>query len=74
MATDMSKGLSALGHKIYLQYLAMKDPKIASTNLQKHSVLRNSYQNRQNIGLSVLWALGQAGLKDFNIGLKGTYF
>lgn len=71
MATDMSKGLSALGHKLYLQYIAMNYPKIANTNVGKHCELRNSYQNRQNIGLSILWSLGQCGIKDFDAGLKG---
>lgn len=74
MATDMSKGLSALGHKFYLQYIATNFPKIATTNVSKHCELRNSYQNRQNIGLSILWSLGQCGIKDFNAGLKGAYF
>lgn len=70
MATDMSKGLPALGHKIYLQYLVSRDPKIVTLNLGKHAVLRNSYQNRQNIGLSILWVLGLAGTRDFVVGLK----
>ncbi|KAI4468656.1 transmembrane protein [Holotrichia oblita] len=70
MATDMSKGLPALGHKLFIQLLVLGDPKIVIPNLSKHITLRNSYQNRQAIGLSILWAVGQAGIKDFNIGFK----
>jgi hypothetical protein len=33
--------------------------------------LRNSYQNRPNIGTALLWAAGLAGKKDLQIGLKG---
>lgn len=73
MATDMGKGLPALGHKLFIQLLLLGDPKIVITNLSKHITLRNSYQNRQAIGLSILWAVGQAGIKDFNIGFKGKY-
>lgn len=74
MATDMGKGLPALGHKLFIQLLTLNDPKIVLTNLSKHIILRNSYQNKQSIGLSILWALGQAGIKDFNIGFKGNFF
>ncbi|KRT84526.1 hypothetical protein AMK59_2105 [Oryctes borbonicus] len=70
MATDMSKGLPAIGHKLFIQLLTLGDPKLVVMNLSKHITLRNSYQNRQPIGLSILWALGQAGIKDFNIGYK----
>lgn len=73
MATDMGKGLPAVGHKLFIQLLALSDPKIVTVNLSKHITLRNSYQNRQPIGLSILWAVGQAGIKDFSIGFKGKY-
>lgn len=69
MATDMSKNLPALGYKIFLQYIALKEPKLVRANLGKYCVLRTSYQNRPNIGLSILWTVGQAGSKDFHTGL-----
>lgn len=72
MTTDMSKNLSALGYKLYLQYIAINKPKLVTVSLNKHVILRNSYQNRPNVGLSILWAVGQAGYSDFNVGLKGT--
>lgn len=72
MATDMNKGVPSLGHKFFLQYLAHKDPKIVVADLSKYTVIKNSYMNRQNIGLSILWVLGQAGVKDFHMGLQGN--
>lgn len=73
MSNDMSKGLSAIGHKLYLQFIAINHTNIATANLTKHCGLRNSYQNRQPIGLSILWALGQCGVKDLSAGLKGIH-
>ncbi|RZC43263.1 transmembrane protein 214-B, partial [Asbolus verrucosus] len=70
MATDMSKNLPAVGHKLFLQYIALNEPSLVVANLMKHVVLRNSYQNRPNIGLSILWAVGQVGINDFQAGLK----
>lgn len=70
MAMDLSKNHPAIGHKIWLQLLAVSNPQITTTNLDKYKDLRISYQNRQPIGLSILWALGQGGAKDFSTGLK----
>lgn len=70
MATDMSRGSPALGHKLFLQYVALNDPKSAAANLNNYPALRNSYQNRPPIGLSILWAIGQVGEKDFHLGFK----
>ncbi|KAJ8925970.1 hypothetical protein NQ315_009825 [Exocentrus adspersus] len=69
MATDMGKGLPALGYKFYLQYIALNEPKLVSASIAKHVTLRNSYQNRPNIGLSILWAVGHVGVKDLHCGL-----
>jgi hypothetical protein len=57
-----------------LQLIAYQNPSITVSNIQKVTALRNSYQNRQHIGLAILWALGQGGMKDIQIGLKGLYF
>lgn len=73
MASDMSKGFPAVGHKLWIQLLALYSPQITATHLEKHILLRTSYQNRQAIGLSILWAVGQGGIKDFHTGLKGIY-
>lgn len=70
MATDMAKGTAVVGHKIFLQLLARVNPEMTVANISKLISVRNSYQNRKAIGLSLLWALSQAGEKDLAIGLK----
>lgn len=70
MAVDMSKGSSVCGFKMLLQLLATQYPTVTITNIDKFIDLRNSYQNKQAIGLSILWALGQGGFKDLSIGLR----
>lgn len=73
MASDMSKDLSALGNKIFLQYIALNEPKLVSENLNKYLTLKNSYQNRPNIGLSILWAIGHVGFNNFQCGFEGMF-
>ncbi|XP_058451577.1 transmembrane protein 214 isoform X2 [Malaya genurostris] len=70
MAEDMNKNLLHMGHKIMLQFVALRHPQICVDNLARNAIIRNSFQNRSNIGLSLLWALGQGGFRDLNIGLK----
>lgn len=70
MAVDMAKGLTVVGSKIILQLLALRYPDTSVLNVQKLIGLRNSYQNRKPIGLSLLWAISQAGRKNLTIGLS----
>ncbi|XP_066249199.1 transmembrane protein 214 isoform X1 [Euwallacea similis] len=70
MVTDLSKGLPAVGYRFFLQYIALNEPKLVTENLSKHVSLRNSYQNRANVALSILWAVGHVGVNDFHCGLK----
>uniref|UniRef100_A0A1S4H254 Transmembrane protein 214 n=2 Tax=Anopheles gambiae TaxID=7165 RepID=A0A1S4H254_ANOGA len=70
LASDLNKGLPHLGHKVILQAIAMHYPSACVNNLARNAILRNSYQNRHNIGLSLLWALGQGGYNDLDVGLK----
>ncbi|KYN32449.1 hypothetical protein ALC56_13306 [Trachymyrmex septentrionalis] len=70
MATDMVKGIPVIGHKIFLQLLAHLNPEMTAANILKLITIRNSYENRKNIGLSLLWAWSQAGKKNFAVGLK----
>lgn len=70
MATDMVKGSPAVGHKIFLQLLARINPEMTIANISKLIRVKNSYQNRKNIGLSLLWAISQAGRKNLIVGLK----
>ncbi|KAJ8976095.1 hypothetical protein NQ317_008432 [Molorchus minor] len=69
MVTDMSKGLPAMGYRFFLQYIATNEPKLVTASISKHVTLRNSYQNRPNIGLSILWAVGHVGINDLHCGV-----
>ncbi|CAH0590493.1 unnamed protein product [Chrysodeixis includens] len=70
LANDMSRGQFVNGHRLLLQMLAQDYPEFCVTSIQKSASLRNSYQNRPPIGLSLLWAFGQGGISDFAVGLK----
>ncbi|XP_020289025.1 transmembrane protein 214-A isoform X2 [Pseudomyrmex gracilis] len=70
MATDMVKGVPVIGHKIFLQLLAHLNPDVTAANIPKLISIRNSYENRKNIGLSLLWAWSQAGQKKLAVGLR----
>lgn len=70
MVTDLGKGLPAVGYRFFLQYIALNEPKLVISNLSKHIALRNSYQNRANVALSILWAVGHVGVNDLHCGLK----
>lgn len=70
LTDDMSKNLPYLGHKIMLQLVAQEWPSVSISNLAKCAILRNSYQNRSAIGLTLFWALGQGGYQDLSVGLK----
>ncbi|XP_014473777.1 PREDICTED: transmembrane protein 214-A isoform X2 [Dinoponera quadriceps] len=70
MAIDMVKGIPVVGHKIFLQLLAHLNPEMTAANIPKLTTIRNSYENRKNVGLSLLWAWSQAGRKNLAVGLK----
>ncbi|CAG9564224.1 unnamed protein product [Danaus chrysippus] len=70
LANDMSRGQSVNGYRLLLQILAQKYPDFCLVSLPKSISLRNSYQNRPPIGLSLLWTVGQGGLNNFAVGLK----
>ncbi|XP_032669571.1 transmembrane protein 214-A isoform X1 [Odontomachus brunneus] len=70
MATDMVKGIPVVGHKIFLQLLAHLNPEMTAANIPKLITIRSSYENRKNVGLSLLWAWSQAGRKNLAVGLK----
>lgn len=69
-AHEASKGLCVTGWKILSQLLADNQSSLAAAHLSRYVELRNSYQNRPQVGLDILWSVGQAGKKDFNAGLK----
>lgn len=70
LANDMSRGQPAHGHRLLLQMMAKENPDFCMAAIQKIISLRNSYQNRPPICLSLLWALGQGGIKSFLVGFK----
>ncbi|XP_043285072.1 transmembrane protein 214-A [Venturia canescens] len=69
MVKNISNGSSDLGCKIFLQLLAQTNPEMTAANLPKLASLRNSYQNKKSIGMSLLWAFAQSGKKHLAIGL-----
>lgn len=70
MTVEMAKGTPVIGYKIFIQLLAKYDPKLSVSNIAKLCSMRNSYQNRKPIGLSLLWSFNQGGREDLNVGLK----
>ncbi|XP_044316021.1 transmembrane protein 214-A isoform X1 [Drosophila rhopaloa] len=70
MATDLNNNQTVAGYKLILQLIGQNWPSICSRNLAKTALLRNSYQNRSNICLSILWAIGQGGYQSLNEGVR----
>ncbi|XP_011495907.1 PREDICTED: transmembrane protein 214 [Ceratosolen solmsi marchali] len=70
MTTKMVKGVPVVGYKIFVQLLAKYDPKLSMVNIPKLISMRNSYQNRKPIGLSLLWSFNQGGRENLMIGLQ----
>ncbi|KAH8403314.1 hypothetical protein KR222_010331 [Zaprionus bogoriensis] len=70
MATEMNSGQTVAGYKFVLQLIGQHWPSICSHNMAKTALLRNSYQNRSNICLSILWAIGQGGHQSLTEGVK----
>lgn len=69
-AHDLAKNLDVAGWMVMTQVLTDVKPCLAITNTARLVELRNSYQNRPNIGLAILWSVGQAGKKDLHVGIK----
>ncbi|EDW11421.1 transmembrane protein 214 isoform X1 [Drosophila mojavensis] len=70
MATELNSGQNVVGYKFVLQLIGQNWPAICSHNMAKTALLRNSYQNRSNICLSILWAIGQGGHQNLTEGVK----
>jgi len=69
-AHDLSKGLCVSGWRILTQLLAETNPTLVTAHINRYIELRNSYQNRPAVGLSILWSTGQAGNKSLHSGIK----
>ncbi|KAM8716884.1 hypothetical protein ACLKA7_003711 [Drosophila subpalustris] len=70
MATELNSGQNVAGYKFVLQLIGQNWPSICSHNMAKTALLRNSYQNRSNICLSIMWAIGQGGHQSLTEGVK----
>uniref|UniRef100_A0A1B0CZE3 Transmembrane protein 214 n=1 Tax=Phlebotomus papatasi TaxID=29031 RepID=A0A1B0CZE3_PHLPP len=70
LAVDLNKNLPVVGTKIILQLIALRYPVVCQSNFAKNAVLHNSYLNQSSIGLSLLWALGQGGFRDVQVGIN----
>ncbi|OXU22256.1 hypothetical protein TSAR_016105 [Trichomalopsis sarcophagae] len=70
MAMEMSKAVPVVGYKIFVQLMAKHDPKLSSSSIAKLTSMRNSYQNRKPVGLSLLWSFNQGGRENLAVGLK----
>ena len=64
-------GLNVVGWNILTQLLTENNPSLVTAHIPRYIELRNSYQNRPNIGLAILWSVGQAGAKSLHSGIKG---
>ena len=64
-------GLNVVGWNILTQLLTENNPTLVTAHIPRYIELRNSYQNRPNIGLAILWSVGQAGAKSLHSGIKG---
>jgi len=69
-AHELQKGLNVVGWNILTQLLTESNPSLVTAHIPRYIELRNSYQNRPNIGLSILWSVGQAGAKSLHSGVK----
>ena len=55
---------------IIIPFLYTVYPTLATLQTKRFTELIKSYQNRPNVGMALLWALGQCGRKDLSSGLK----
>jgi len=69
-AHDLSKGMCVAGWRILTQLLAETNPTLVTAHIPRYIELRNSYQNRPAVGLSILWSTGQAGNKSLHSGIR----
>ncbi|XP_048760767.2 transmembrane protein 214-like [Ostrea edulis] len=70
MLSEMNKGNSSYGYRIFIQMLVYVKPNIALTKTQQYLELLTTHQNKLPRCLSILWCLGVCGNKDFRSGLR----
>lgn len=70
MTKLLSENSPDMGCKIFLQLLGQMYPEMTLLYINKFISLKNSYQNKKSIGLSLLWVFSQSGKKNLTIGLN----
>ncbi|XP_066584426.1 transmembrane protein 214 [Prorops nasuta] len=73
MVSRMDKDQPVVGHKIVLQLVSLLYPEIPQASINILTTLRDSYQNRKPICLTLLWVLSQGGRKCLDLGLKNWH-
>ncbi|XP_065343684.1 transmembrane protein 214-B [Cloeon dipterum] len=70
IANDASKDLKVDGWLLLIETLSHVSPELAVNNLSRYESIMVSYQNRPVVGKTLLWALGQAGLRNLAVGVQ----
>lgn len=70
MAEALSNGLFVIGFKLLIQMVSFKYPHATECCLAKMAVLRNSFEDDENVCMKLLWGFSQAGYKDVNVGIR----
>lgn len=70
MLTESAKGHSTYGYRIFVQLMAEVKPTIILTKLSQYSELLKTHQNQSQKCLSILWCLGQCGIRDLRCGIR----
>ncbi|XP_033736880.1 transmembrane protein 214-B-like [Pecten maximus] len=70
MLTELNKGNSSLGYRIFIQLLVKVRPDVALSKLNQFLELLKTNQNRSSRCLTILWSLGQCGHLDLKCGLR----
>ncbi|KAH9499850.1 hypothetical protein Btru_076767 [Bulinus truncatus] len=70
MLTESAKERPTMGYRIFLQLLAHHKPEIVLGRLKQYLELLKTHQNRPSHCLSILWAVGQCGAKNFAYGIQ----
>uniref|UniRef100_A0A2C9KWJ8 Transmembrane protein 214 n=2 Tax=Biomphalaria glabrata TaxID=6526 RepID=A0A2C9KWJ8_BIOGL len=70
MLTESTKDRPTMGYRIFLQVLAHHKPEIVLGKLHQYLELLKTHQNRPSHCVSILWAVGQCGVKNFSYGMN----
>jgi len=57
---------------LLVEVLSHVAPELGVGNMARCESLMVSYQNRPAVGKCLFWALGQAGVRNFSVGVKSN--